>query len=257
MSYNLDNIEKLLKDIEERRNKAKIKAHNKKIGYAPKCKVCNSEWLDDIENLREEGFTYEEIQTELSLHNISIMSLSRHFKNHYPKSQAYKDKQQLKLLENIREAYINYPFLEEYFKDKDLKYLEEFNTECGFCTDKFSLCKQLKASTVSNGYDNVLNLFKEQVKEIEEQQANSYSYYDKDKITNISLKYNNYINICLNCKNKIQEDRITLLEKIITYNFLNIPPENKELYFNLLQFNGNSDDFIKQLMEINEETPAK
>lgn len=257
MSYNLDSIEKLLKDIEERRNKAKKKAHNKKIGYAPKCKVCNSEWLDEIENLREEGFTYKEIQTELSLHNISIMSLSRHFKNHYPKSQAYKDKQQLQLLENIREAYIKYPFLEDYFKDKDLKYLEEFNTECGFCTDKFGLCTHLDPSTVSNGYDNIFNLYNKQVKEIEEQQANSFSYYNNDKTTSIQLKYNTEINICLNCKNQIQENRINLLEKIITYNFLNIPPENKELYFNLLQFNGNSDDFIKQLMEINKETQAK
>lgn len=257
MSYNLDSIEKLLKDIEERRNKAKKKAHNKKIGYAPKCKVCNSEWLDEIENLREEGFTYEEIQTELSLHNISIMSLSRHFKNHYPKSQAYKDKQQLQLLENIREAYNKYPFLEDYFKDKDLKYLEEFNTECGFCTDKFGLCTHLDPSTVSNGYDNIFNLYNKQENEIQKQQANSFSYYNNDKTTSIQLKYNTEINICLNCKNQIQENRINLLEKIITYNFLNIPPENKELYFNLLQFNGNSDDFIKQLMEINEETQAK
>ena len=255
MSYNLDSIEKLLKDIEERRNKAKKKAHNKKIGYAPKCKVCNSEWLDEIENLREEGFTYEEIQTELSLHNISIMSLSRHFKNHYSKSQAYKDKQQLQLLENIREAYIKYPFLEEYFKDKDLKYLEEFNTECGFCTDKFGLCTHLDPSTVSNGYDNIVNLYNKQENEIQKQQANSFSYYNNDKTTSIQLKYNTEINICLNCKNQIQEERLTLLEKIITYNFLNIPPENKELYFNLLQFEGNPDEFIQTLEEANTENP--
>lgn len=256
MSYNLDSIEKLLKDIEERQNKAKKKAHNKKIGYAPKCKVCNSEWLDEIENLREEGFTYEEIQTELSLHNISIMSLSRHFKNHYPKSQAYKDKQQLQLLENIREAYIKYPFLEDYFKDKDLKYLEEFNREAGFCTDTFTLCNLIPASTVSNSNQciNKLEIYKDSL--IREKAQNSFWFKDEDK-REIEIKHLNKVTECLNCKGEYNEERLTLLEKIITYNFLNIPPENKELYFNLLQFNGNSDDFIKQLMEINEETPAK
>lgn len=61
----------------------------------------------------------------------------------------------------------------------------------------------------------------------------------------------------MNCKNQIQEDRLTLLEKIITYNFLNIPPENKELYFNLLQYDGNPDEFIQQLIEITDESQAK
>ena len=253
MAYTLVGISKLLENIKEKNLRRKQREHNKKIGYAPKCSICNDPKLDEIEKLREDGYTLQEIKDNLQL-ECSIMALSRHFKNHYPQSQAYKQKQQIQLLENIREAYIMYPFLEDYFKDKDLKYLEEFNTECGFCTDKFSLCRQLKASTVSNGYDNIFSLFKKQLKEIEEQQANSYSYYDKDKITNIKLKYNNCINICLNCKNKIQEDRLTLLEKIITYNFLNIPPENKELYFNLLEFDGNPEEFIQTLQAGKEET---
>ena len=257
MSYGLKGIEKLLKDIEERQQKAEKKAHNKRVGYSPKCKVCNSEYLDEIENLREQYYTFEEILEELGITDISIMSLSRHFKNHYPNSQAYKDKQQLEMLENIREAYIKYPFLEEYFKNKELGYLEDFNTEYGFCTDRFGLCSHLKPSTVSNGHDNILRLQRECNEEVQNSKENSFSFYDDDKTTSIKLRYNNIINICLNCKNQIQEDRLTLLEKIITYNFLNIPPENKELYFNLLQYDGNPDEFIQQLIEITDESQAK
>ena len=229
--YGLKGIERLLNDIKERQERAERKAHNKKIGYAPKCKVCNSEYLDEIEK-----------------------RLSRHFKNHYPNSQAYKEKQQIQMLENIKEAYLQYPFLENFFKDKELGYLEEFNTEYGFCTDRFDLCGHIPASTVSNGHKNIMNLNRECNEAVQRQKNNSFSFYDDDETTAIRLRYNNVINICLNCKNQIQEERLTLLEKIITYNFLNIAPENKELYFNLLEFDGNPEEFIQTLTEAKEET---
>ena len=57
----------------------------------------------------------------------------------------------------------------------------------------------------------------------------------------------------MNCKNSIQEDRLTLLEKIITYNFLGIAPEDKEIYFNLLKFNGTPEEFIQALEDTKEE----
>lgn len=256
MDLSLKGISKLLQDIEERNQKQKLKEHNKKIGYAPKCTVCNDPKLDEIEKLREQYYTLQEIKDELQL-DCSIMALSRHFKNHYPKSQAYKQKQQIQMLENIKEAYIKYPFLEEYFKNKELGYLEDFNTEYGFCTDRFGLCSHLKPSTVSNGHDNILRLQRECNEEVQNSKENSFSFYDDDKTTSIKLRYNNIINICLNCKNQIQEDRLTLLEKIITYNFLNIPPENKELYFNLLQYDENPDEFIQQLIEITDESQGK
>ena len=252
MSYSLQGITKLLQDIEERQQKEEKRNYNKKVGYAPKCKVCTNEYLDNIEKLREEGYTYEEIVNELEL-DLSIMSLSRHFQNHYPKSQAYKQKQQIQMLENIREAYIKYPFLEDYFKNKELGYLEDFNTGYGFCTDRFGLCSHLETSTVSNGTVNIHRLYDKFNQEIKNRKSNWY--FDKDDETKIKLEYQNIINICLNCKNKIQEERLNLLEKIITYHFLNIPPEDKEMYFNLLQFDGNPEEFIQVLEESNQ--PAK
>lgn len=257
MSYSLDEIEQQLKETDEFIKRLNQDLHNRKIGYSPKCKVCNCEWLDEIEELREDGFTYEQIQQELSLHDISIMSLSRHFKNHYPKSQRYKKEQELEMLQNIREAYINYPFLEEYFKNRPLEYLERFNNEEGFCTDRFGLCNLVKPSTVTNSNDNIINFYHEQQKEIEELKERYYfSFSSEEDITRIKLNCNDKVNLCLNCKNEIQEDRITLLERIITYNFLNITPENKELYYLLLKFDGNKEEFIRKLTEVKEETQA-
>ena len=253
--YGFKSIERLINDINDKRIRAEKKAHNKKVGYAPKCKVCNSEYLDEIEQLREEAYTYEEILEELEITDISIMSLSRHFKNHYPNSQAYKDKQQLEMLENIKEAYIKYPFLEDYFKNKNLEYLECFNNDNGFCTDNFKLCEFIPASTVSNCNNTIWSLKHEAYNKIKNS-SNSY-FHDQDKENAINLRYTSYITECLNCKNEINEKRINLLEKIITYHFLNIPPENKELYFNLLEFDGNPDEFIQTLEEGTTENPAK
>ena len=66
-------------------------AHNKKIGYEPKCKICNSEYQIQIEAAREEGCTLEEIRDYLEGKDeeVSIMSLSRHFERHYPKRREY------------------------------------------------------------------------------------------------------------------------------------------------------------------------
>ena len=254
--YGLEGIEKLLKEMEERNRKYEIKRHNKQIGYAPKCKVCNSEYLDDIEKLREQNYTYEEILEELGITDISIMSLSRHFQNHYPKSQDYKEKQQIQMLENIKEAYLKYPFLEDYFKDKPLEYLEEFNQSKGFCMDKFSLCKYIPNSTVKDGYGAIICLAKQELKEIDKIK-NGYSFREDEEIAKLKQVFNDKFTICLSCRSQIQEDRLTLLEKIVTYNFLNIAPEDKELYFNLLQFNGTPEEFIQTLTEAKEGNPAK
>ena len=251
MVYTLQGINKLLQDIEERRQKRKQKIYNKKVGYAPKCTVCNDPKLDEIEKLREENYTLQEIKDQLQL-DCSIMALSRHFKNHYPQSQAYKEKLQLQMLETVKEAYTKYPFLEEYFKDKELGYLEDFTNSYGFCTDRFGLCSHLETSTVSNGTDNIHRLINQRDRVI--QAKNEKWYLNKEEENQIKLQYNDTINICLNCKNKVQEERLNLLEKIITYNFLNIPPENKELYFNLLQYNGTPEEFIQTLQEGKEET---
>lgn len=251
--YSLKGLNNILKEITEKQERREAKRNNKLKGYAPKCSICNNENLDEIEKLREEKYTYQEIIDELEL-DCSIMALSRHFKNHYPKSQAYKQKQLIKTLESTKEAYHKYPFLEDYFKDKDIKFLEKFNQEAGFCTDKFGLCNQLDPNTVSNSYDNIYSLFNKTIDELTSIRDTYYSWSnDLNKETQIRLRYHNKVDVCLNCKNHIQEERINLLEKIITYNFLDLAPENKELYFNLLQYDGNPEEFIESLTQISKD----
>ena len=248
MDLSFKGIQKLLQDIEVKQQKRKQRQHNKKVGYAPKCTVCNDPELDEIEKLREENYTLQEIKDKLQL-DCSIMALSRHFKNHYPQSQAYKEKLQIQMLETVKDCYTKYPFLEDYFKDKDLAYLEEFTNGYGFCTDRFGLCSHLQTSTVSNGDENIFRLMQHRDQVIQAKKSNWY-FSDKEE-TELKLQYQEVINICLNCKSHIQEERLNLLEKIITYNFLNIPPDNKELYFNLLQYNGTPEEFIQTFIDSN------
>ena len=248
MYYSFENINKDLEDLTQKLERWKETNNNKKIGYAPKCKVCNSPHLDKIEELKEKGYTLEDIKTELDL-DLSIMSLSRHFKNHYPKNQRYKLKQQILLLENIREAYIKYPYLENYFKSKPLEYLERFNNKDGFCTDGFCLCSQLEAGTVSNSYDNINSIGQKMLNDID-QVREGYYFNTDEKINQIKLDGTLIINMCLKCKESINSDRLDLLEKIITYNFLNLPIEDTETYFNFLNFKGSKKEFINSLGEI-------
>lgn len=252
MAYSFNGIMKLIQQIEETQQKAKIRAKNKKKGYESKCKVCKSEYLDEIEKLREEGFTYREILEELGISesDISIMSLSRHFQKHYPKSQDYKARKKLEMLEKTKEAYTKYPFLEDYFKNKDIEEIEDFIYNYGFCTDLFEVCEFIPAGKVSNCSGAITHLI---------QQAHSKAhdkkryYIPKDEKNEIYIDcYRNQIT-CLSCKDDLNSQRLDLLEKIISFNFLNIPVENKELYFNLLQFDGNPEEFIQKLTEAKEE----
>lgn len=248
MVFELNSIEKMITEYKERKAKAEEKAFNKKVGYASRCKVCNSEYLNQIEQLREDGYTFEEILEELEIDDISLMSLSRHFQKHYPKSQAYKEKQELEALENMREAYLKYPFLEDFFKDKDLETIEEFNTGSGFCTDVFDLCYFIPPHTVSNSNKCINILSAKQNHDLRKKKENTLFYKDTDGFK-IQIDSLNNIVECLNCKNEFNEKRVNLLEKIITYNLLNLEPNDKELYYILLNFNGNTEEFIGALSE--------
>ena len=255
-NYSFENINKNLEDLTKRLEKWQEINHNKKVGYSPKCKVCNSPHLDKIEELKEKGHTLEDIKDSLSL-DLSIMSLSRHFQNHYPKNQRYKLRQQITFLENIQEAYKKYPYLENYFKSKPLEYLERFNTSDGFCTDGFCLCNMLEAGTVGDSWTNINNIGQKMFKDIEKIKESYYFSTQSDKITNTKIEALLLQNLCLRCKEDINTQRLDLLEKIITFNFLNIPIDDKETYFNLLNFKGTKEEFITSLGEIKGDSLAK
>lgn len=256
MTYSFKGITSLLNDLAEKQENQRKRAENKKKGYESKCKVCKSEYLDDIEQLREEGLTYKEILNELGIseNDISIMSLSRHFQKHYPKSQDYKLRKKIEMLEKTKEAYTQYPFLEDYFKNKDIEEIEEFINDYGFCLDWFEVCEFIPAGKVMDCSSVITQLIQQAHAKAHDKKRYFISREEKTEI--YSNCYRQQIN-CLSCKNDLDSQRLNLLEKIISYNFLNIPVENRELYFNLLNFNGNPEEFIESLTKVKEENQAK
>ena len=162
------------------------------------------------------------------------------------------------LIQQVWKVFIQQLCLENYFKSKPLEYLERFNNSDGFCTDGFCLCQMVEAGTVSNCYDNISFIGQDMLDKIDKVKNGSYfSFNNTEDILQIKLDSTLMINLCLRCKETYTSDRLDLLERIITYNFLNIPIEDKETYFNFLNFKGTKEEFITSLGEIKGETPSK
>lgn len=113
---NLRSLKKITDDLE----RMERYANYKKIGYEPKCKICNSEYQNQVESLKEDGYTLEEMREFLEENGekVSIMSLSRHFEKHYPTRKAYLQGLDEKKAQKILEG--------EKVIEQDLKYDPEF-----------------------------------------------------------------------------------------------------------------------------------
>ena len=248
MTFTLKGINKLMNDIKAKQEKTQTRKRYKEMGYSPRCSICNHPDVDEIEQLYEAGHTYEFIKEHLNL-DMSLMSLSRHFRNHYPKSVEFKQKKKLEMLERVQQSYKKYPFLEDYFKNKSLEDLTAFNSDAGLCTDCFKLCEHIRPCTATNGYNNIKDLKEREKQEIKNYYKNSYGLPNKDTIQNIRNQYNNIMVTCMNCRNKILNDRIELLEKIITNNFIKLPSDANELYYMMLNYEGDTNEFIESMTE--------
>lgn len=244
MGYSLGEIQQEIQFLYQHLENTNPAEFNKRIGYNGKCKVCTNPKLDEIEQLREQGKTLTEIKQILDL-DLSIMSLSRHFKNHYPKNQRYKTKVKISMLEKMQEAYQQYPYLEDYFKRRDLSYMETFTNSKGFCKDTFRLCPYIQAGTVSD-CSNTIRTF------IKKAQDGFYkSYFGNTDAYNYLQAMENQI-LCIDCKEKVNEDRLDLLEQVLLYNVLNIPADNKELYFSLVYSKKDKTKFTEMLNKVQE-----
>ena len=115
----------------------------------------------------------------------------------------------------------------------------------------------LEAGTVGDSWTNINNIGQNMFKNIEKIRENYYFSTQSDKITNTKIEALLLQNLCLRCKEDINTQRLDLLEKIITFNFLNIPIDDKETYFNLLNFKGTKEEFITSLGEIKGDSLAK
>ena len=249
-------IDKFINEVENITailEKRELEAQYKEMGYSVRCKVCNHPDVDEIEKLREDGYTYENIIDKLNL-DLSVMSLSRHFKNHYPKKTSYKLKRKKLMLESVIEAIQKYPYLEDYFKDKDYEEIKEFTEVRGFCTDCFKLCDLIPANKVLNSYEIQKILLEGILNDLENN--SSYLYRKKpDKDTfNLLLGKEK----CLNCKNSILTKRLEIFEKIITLQLGNSDIKPSELLYTCkVEYNGDMNSFYDYLITVFNENEKK
>ena len=233
-------LDKTTKTLLDRLKKLEQTNKYKEIGYAPRCKVCNNEDVDKIESLYEDGYSYSDIILKLDL-DLSEMSLSRHFNNHYPKRTRYKLKRKKLMLETVIDAINMYPFLEDYFMDKDYNEIKCFTEINGFCTDCFKICQYIPANTVLSSED-LQTVYTNKL----HKKLNKYSYREptKEDMKLITIKED-----CLSCKNKVITKRLEILERLIANLVFNTDINNNELFYLLTaKYDNNIELFYKDLI---------
>lgn len=157
---NIKSLKKIANDLEIMERYANYK----RIGYEPKCKICNSEYQNQVEALKEDDYTLEEMRDFLGDHGetVSIMSLSRHFERHYPTRKAYlmgldEEKAQMILegekviekdikydpeFEEVLEGDISiYDYVDGEYKEIKKKARDVYIFDYGYCFTGDHLCK--------------------------------------------------------------------------------------------------------------------
>ena len=242
----ISELEKLLDKVNHDIERNKRNAHYKEIGYSTRCKTCNHPLVEDIERLYNDGHSYESIINELNLEDISIMALSRHFKNHYPVSQEYKAKQRKMALQRLVYTLKEYPYLEQFFNKQDDEFIREFTKNNGFCIDTMKLCPFIRAGMVSacqnicNGYWQLMD------------NALARTYRPANQ-TVLQTQYHENILKCLQCKDKANEERLNLMELFICNNMLNVEVTKKELYAHWITSSIDKQQFIQILQHARED----
>lgn len=234
----INKINKINEELDTRKFKRQLKEEEKMQGYSSRCSICTHAEVDDIERLRDKGYTYEEIVEELDL-DVSIMSLSRHFNNHYPNKTRYRMKQEKLMLEKVVEAIDEYPFLEAYFNDKPYEYVYDFINTSGYCTDCFRLCKEIPAGKVVDS-DLMLEAYDKTIDE------NMNSYYTR---TEEAIKYMQLKENCLKCKNNSISDKLNLVESIIARYVLGLEDleKNELLYLLYSKYDNDTGALIEDI----------
>ena len=240
--------DKLLNELKDINKAKKQHSYIYSAGYSPKCSVCNHKKIFEIEKLRANGYTLEDIKRELNL-DVSIMALSRHFKNHTPKRTEYKLKQELLMMDKVISLFKKYPYLETYFKTRSLIDIENFLNKDGFCTDCFKICSKIKGGTIANSKD-VLEFHNNEINEIIES-GYSISRYEMRNI----FKHIQYKDDCISCKDKVLNDRLNILEAVISKNIIDLDVNPKELIY--LLYTKYDNDLNIMLQDLGVIAPAK
>jgi molybdopterin converting factor small subunit len=217
--------------------------HNKRIGFEPKCKVCTSKLVNEVEQKRREGASLEELKKymmDTADEDVSIMSLSRHFNTHYQQKLQYADEKRLeeeKLLEKgeteVQQLIEYYPELKQLMNGEqtiyesvyengqlvDLKTREKtgreiFILEYGFCTTGLRLCKLVPKLQILCNYEVMEKI------RLELEKIDSYSYlsrYDKERVKILE----NHVK-CSNCQHQKNEFTLDCLIQLVLNNLLGV-----------------------------------
>jgi hypothetical protein len=187
-------------------------------GYEPRCSVCNCEYQADIEVMREENRTFDEIRHFVDMKGIkiSLMALSRHFSKHYPQRKLYLEHGECKQVKIDREVGLKiaeilnmHPYMgRNYFRESSmfsnrnmdgaLESFEKCNKEIfmedyGFCHTCQQLCPIIPAKEAT--YADELAII----------------YKDKDYKKHTAIKLQ-----CLECKLNHQNTLMSYLLSIMS-----------------------------------------
>lgn len=237
----LRDLQKMLAKMQNQQQKNAKKRHHAEVGYSSKCKTCNHEKLEEIERMYSNGHTYKHIIETLDLEDISEMALSRHFNNHYPKSQAYKEKQRQLALTRLVHSLEQYPFLEQYFMQQDDEFIKKFTQSNGFCIDKMQLCPFIVPGKISSS-QNIINATWNIAKKDMERTYNSNR-------NNVLINAQQDVLKCLQCKDMINEERLNLMELFISNEILDVEIANKELYCSWIQSSIDKNKFVNAMLQ--------
>jgi hypothetical protein len=183
-------------------------------GYEERCKVCNHDKVEKIEELRRKGLSYAKILERLDLKNdMSVMSLQRHFTRHYPRKLEHMKLQADEEKETLTEVINDYPFLADVLLADDTYDRDIFLSSYGYCLTGNCLCRQVPMKKVMNSIEarNTAN----------QSYRREITYYDTIGFSNDGVIAKSIAN-CLECE--LQKTRYTnerLFELLIKRSFKN------------------------------------
>lgn len=214
------------------------------MGYEPKCKVCNSGYQKEVEYMYECNSSYREIKDFLEGNGefLSLMSISRHFRNHYPKRKAYFDN--VKSMEDvsIQEAIGKYQFLKDIFQDTvkkpdydkmvfndDKGYYDEiiytnrpvtdiFLHDHGYCLTEYRFCGSVPKKQVVY-MEEILSIIDDKMKSMDK-----HSFNQSEKIDLLNKKIR-----CFECRNLTYNNRMDYMMHLLLKNIFNIKVKSEKL----------------------------
>jgi hypothetical protein len=187
-------------------------------GYEPRCSVCNCEYQADIEAMRENNKTFEEIRHFMDIKGIkiSLMAFSRHFSRHYPQRKLFLEHLECKEVKIDREVGLKISEILEMHPYMDINYFQKSSTfshrNIDGLLESFEKCNQ-EIFVEDYGFCNTCQQLCPIIPAKEATYADelAITYQDKDYKKHTAIKLQ-----CLECKLNHQDTLISHLLGIMS-----------------------------------------